>query len=112
MKYLIDANLPYYFSIWNNSDYIHMKDINDEWTDEQIWEYAKENELTVVTKDSDFSDKMILSEPPPKVIHIRVGNMRLKKFHEFLSLIWVNACELSQGYKLVSVYTDRIEGVD
>ena len=89
-----------------------MKDINDEWTDEQIWEYAKENELTIITKDSDFSDKMILSEPSPKVIHIRVGNMRLKKFYEFLVLIWSNVCELSDEYKLVSLYKDRIEGVD
>jgi len=39
-KYLIDVNLPYYFSLWNKEDFIYQKDINDEWTDEQIWDYA------------------------------------------------------------------------
>jgi len=36
-KYLIDANLPYYFNLWNNPDFIHVKDLNDSWTDEKIW---------------------------------------------------------------------------
>ncbi|MBX9807293.1 MAG: DUF5615 family PIN-like protein, partial [Flavobacteriaceae bacterium] len=68
-KFLIDANLPYYFSLWNNPDFIHLKDINDEWTDEQVWAYAKEKKMTIITKDSDFSNKIMLSNPPPKVIH-------------------------------------------
>ena len=46
--FLIDANLPYYFSLWNSDDFIHQKDINDEWSDEQIWNYAKENKLTII----------------------------------------------------------------
>ncbi len=39
-KYVIDANLPYYFGLWNSSSYIHVKDIKDEWTDTQIWKFA------------------------------------------------------------------------
>ena len=79
--YLIDVNLPYYFSLWNTVDYIHQKDINDEWTDEQIWVYAQQNNLTIITKDADFSNKIMLRQPPPKVIHIRLGNMKMKVFH-------------------------------
>lgn len=112
MKYVIDANLPYYFSLWNNPMYIHVRDLDDEWTDEQIWEYATEHNLTIVTKDSDFSDKMILNEPPPRVIQIRVGNMKLKDFYNFLVHIWEDVCQISDEYKLVNVYKDRIEGVD
>ena len=48
-KFLIDVNLPYYFSLWNNVEFIHQKDINDEWTDEQIWNYARDNNLTIIT---------------------------------------------------------------
>ncbi len=53
-KYLIDVNLPRYFSLWNSPDYLFVSDINDEWTDEEIWNYATLNELTIVTKDADF----------------------------------------------------------
>jgi hypothetical protein len=29
-KYLIDANLPYYFSLWDNDNYEHVIDIDPE----------------------------------------------------------------------------------
>jgi predicted nuclease of predicted toxin-antitoxin system len=111
-KYLIDVNLPYYFSIWNTSDYIHQRDIDDSWTDEQIWDYAKVNNLTIITKDSDFSHKIIFKQPPPKVIHIKIGNMKLKDFLNTLSLIWENVLKLSENYKLVNVFIDYLEGVN
>lgn len=28
-KFIVDLNLPYYFSAWNNKDYIHVKDVNE-----------------------------------------------------------------------------------
>jgi len=70
-KFLIDVNLPYYFSLWKSSEYIHQKDINDEWTDSQIWKYAEQNDLTIVSKDGDFSSRVIFHQPPPQVVHIR-----------------------------------------
>ena len=84
-KFLIDANLPHYFSLWNNPDFIHLKDINDEWTDEQVWVYAKENNLTIITKDSDFSNKIKLKNSPPKVIHMRFGNMKMYPFFDSIT---------------------------
>ena len=41
-RFIIDANLPYYFGLWNNENYIHVFDLNDTWSDQQIWNYAKE----------------------------------------------------------------------
>jgi len=110
-EFLIDVNLPYYFSLWNNEKCVHQKDINDEWTDEQIWNYAKEGNLTIITKDSDFSNKIVLHNPPPKVIHIRFGNMKMKEFFEALSKSWEQVKELNEEYKLVIVYKDRIEAL-
>jgi len=43
-------------------------------TDRQIWEYAKENDYTIVTFDSDFYDLTLLSGIPPKVIWLCLGN--------------------------------------
>ncbi len=62
--YLIDANLPYYFSFWRTDEYVHRKDIDDEWSDRQVWSYAKENNPTIITKDTDFSNRTLLKEPP------------------------------------------------
>lgn len=68
-KYLVDSNLPYYFSIWNTPDYIHQNDIDSSATDIAIWEYALEKRLTIITKDADFSDLILIKKPLPKVIH-------------------------------------------
>ena len=43
-------------------------------TDGEIWEYAGEHDLIVVSKDSDFRQLAFLYGPPPKVIWLRVGN--------------------------------------
>lgn len=43
-------------------------------SDEQVWNYARESGLTIVTKDADFHDRVILSGFPPKVIWLRFGN--------------------------------------
>lgn len=76
-KFLIDANLPYYFRPWHNSNYIHVKDLDDTWNDEEIWEYAIINEFIILSKDSDVSAKLLLKGPPPKVIQFKIGNMRI-----------------------------------
>jgi hypothetical protein len=39
-KFLIDANLPRYFSLWKGEEFIHQNEIDDTWTDEQIWTFA------------------------------------------------------------------------
>jgi hypothetical protein len=60
-KFLIDANLPRYFSLWKGEEFIKQNEIDDTWTDEQIWTFATENFLTIVTKDSDFFQQNYLS---------------------------------------------------
>lgn len=68
-KFLIYVNLPFHFSIWNDDRYLHQSDLGDTWTYYEIWDYAKNHNLTIITKDSDFSDRIMLTTPPPKVIH-------------------------------------------
>lgn len=110
-KYLIDVNLPRFFSIWNSDWYIHQYDLGDDWSDSKIWLYAKENNLTIITKDSDFSTRVMMHTPPPKVIHIRVGNMKMKQFYDVLSGLWPGVTSLNDSYKLINVFSDRIEGI-
>lgn len=42
--------------------------------DRTVWEYARQNGYTIVTKDADFSELSLLLGFPPKVIWIRRGN--------------------------------------
>lgn len=111
-KYLIDINLPYYFSLWNNEDYIHQSDISNTAEDTDIWGYAKLNNLTILTKDADFSNRIILSQPPPRVIHIRIGNASVRDFHNILNLIWDDVLALSNTHKLVTVFKDKVEAMN
>ena len=111
-KYLIDVNLPSRFSVWASDEYEHVVHINDELKDSEIWEYAKENNLTIVTKDTDFSDMIMLNNPPPRVIHIKIGNMKIREFHQLITRVWDDVCAMSEDYKLIRVYSNKIEGID
>ena len=43
-------------------------------TDEDVWEYARANGFTSVSKDSDFQQRSLLYGHPPKLVWLRIGN--------------------------------------
>jgi predicted nuclease of predicted toxin-antitoxin system len=67
--------------------------------------------LIIVTKDGDFSNKILYKSPPPEVIHIRFGNLRIHEFDNVLDKMWTDIEESINTHKLVNVYIDRIESV-
>jgi len=111
-QYLIDANLPYRFRLWHNQNYFHVNDLDDEMPDSQIWEYAKEKNYVIVTKDADFSDRILLLSPPPRIVHIKLGNMKLNEFHFRMNSVWQQVEAFVVNYKLVRVFLDRIECIE
>ena len=48
---------------------------------------------------------------PPKVVHLRFGNMRKQVFHAFLASVWSKIEALIVDHKLIDVYQDRIEAI-
>ena len=112
VKFIIDNNLPYRFSHWNDTKFIFVKNLNSKFSDAKIWDIAKEENLTIVTKDADFYNRIIVAEPPPRVIHFRIGNMNLNAFHDFIGQKWSEIESLSNQYKLVIVFNDRIEAIE
>ena len=56
----------------------------DQAFDRDVWRYAKENGLAVVTKDADFSELSVLEGFPPKVVWIRRGNCSTSEIEEIL----------------------------
>jgi len=56
-------------------DSVHVKDFGMEQADDRlIWERAKQGDLIIVSKDSDFYQRSLLFGYPPKVIWIKRGN--------------------------------------
>lgn len=78
MKLLFDQNLSHRLvdslsDIFPES--IHVQDVKlDRSTDSEVWDYAKENNYIIISKDSDFHQRSFLHGPPPKVIWINKGN--------------------------------------
>ena len=53
----------------------HIKSVGlTEAEDGAVWEWAKRNEFTIVSKDTDFHQRAIVFGHPPKFIWLRVGN--------------------------------------
>ncbi len=54
---------------------LHVRDIGMKATiDPVVWDYAKEHDLMIVSKDSDMHDLSLVRGNPPKVIWLRLGN--------------------------------------
>ena len=49
-----------------------------------IWQYAKVQGYTIVSKDSDFQQRSLLHGAPPKFILLRVGNCTAKRIESLL----------------------------
>jgi predicted nuclease of predicted toxin-antitoxin system len=63
----------------------HVMDFGLECADDrEIWEYARDHGLTLMTKDKDFYHLSLLYGPPPKIIWIRSGNMTVQTLIDFV----------------------------
>jgi predicted nuclease of predicted toxin-antitoxin system len=110
--FLVDNNLPYYFGLWRTDDYVFVRDINPRYSDTEIWNYAMHNNLTIISKDADFSNRIMLSTPPPRVIHLKTGNLTMSQFFEYYSKNWNLIIEASQNLKLTVVTNTSITGIE
>ena len=110
--FLFDENLPRHIRFTPSQPVTHVETLGVSPEDAAVWEYARLGELVIVTKDADFSDRILLSQPPPWVVHLRIGNMRRADFHAFLARIWPQVEALLPAHKLVNGYADRIEAVN
>ncbi|MBI3258256.1 MAG: DUF5615 family PIN-like protein [Ignavibacteriae bacterium] len=80
MKLLIDANISWRIAkiLAPVFEIIHIDKTNlhQPATDNQIWNYAKINDMIIVTNDEDFLNLSLLYGFPPKIILLRLGNQK------------------------------------
>lgn len=109
--FLFDENTPRRLTFAPSLPIRHSKDLGASPSDTEIWNYARREELVIVSKDADFSNRIMLSSPPPWIVRLRFGNMRKKAFHEYLQKVWPSIEALLPAHKLINVFQNRIEGI-
>ena len=88
MKLLFDENLSPRLAavladIYPGSSHVHQCGLGST-DDSAIWQYAKENGFTIVSKDSDFQERSILRGYPPKIIWLRATNCSSAEIEDLL----------------------------
>jgi len=100
MKLLFDQNISFRLIKLISDFYPNAKQVRElgleNATDNEIFEYAKKNNYSIVTFDSDFFDLNILKGFPLKIIWIRTGNTTTKN----LEIILKNKYELIKSFML------------
>lgn len=109
--FLFDENLPAKVRFAPKLPIVPASKVGRNPSDSDIWEFARKHDLVIVSKDADFSDRIIAKSPPPRVVHIRFGNLRRNEFHALLARSWPKIETLLKSHKLVNVYADRLEGI-
>ena len=109
--FLFDENLPTRVTFQPGLPVISSATLGRSPTDTHVWDHARREQLVIVTKDADFSGRIILRSPPPWVVHLRFGNLRRREFHALLARVWPQIESLLRTHKLVNVHSDRVEGV-
>lgn len=79
MRLLFDENLsPQLAAIFQHefsgSTHVHLVGLGSA-LDDEVWNYARENGFTVVTKDADYHERSLIGGYPPKVVWVRLGNV-------------------------------------
>lgn len=109
--FILDENIPSRLTFAPRLPVIHSADLGQRVSDSFLWEHARSKGYVIVTKDADFSNRILLSSPPPWVVHLRIGNMRKRDFHAFLQRVWPQIEALLPAHKLVNVFINRIEAI-
>ena len=89
MKILLDENLswriikqlmPFFTEVVHASELKIIQPANDI----SIWNYAKKNGFTIISKDDDFEKIVLLRKAPPKLIYLKTFNLDTNKLVDLI----------------------------
>ncbi|QQS51629.1 MAG: DUF5615 family PIN-like protein [Bacteroidota bacterium] len=79
MRFLFDQNISFRITKKLNKLFPGCKHVSDcelmDCEDQDIWKYARINDFSIVTFDSDFYDISVINGHPPKIIWLRSGTL-------------------------------------
>ena len=112
MKLLLDANVSWRLVIILKEHFgecIHTDDIPElefPAKDAKIWQYAKDNDYIIVTRDNDFNDLISVRGFPPKIVWLRTGNCSRKSTADLLirSKQAIQELYKSEEYGLLEIF--------
>ena len=88
MKLLFDENLSHKLALLLADIFphsVHVRDIGLKATsDPLVWDYAKDNDFMIVSKDADMHDLSLVFGNPPKVVCVRSANCSTRQVEELL----------------------------
>ena len=111
LNFLVDVNLPKYFGYFNKPNFFHVADICSTMTDTEIWNYAIQNNLIILTKDSDFYFRSLISSTRPKIVYFQLGNQTLKELHQYFEKHWLEINENLKEYSFILALPNSIKTV-
>ena len=108
IKFLCDAQLPPLLcKKLNENGYeaTHVTDIGLLYAkDSEIWRYALNHTMVIMTKDSDFAQRTHLANFSPKVVWVRLPNAKSAVLVKQILPLMPQICDvIQQGERLVEI---------
>lgn len=108
MNFLIDAQLPPALATWISARGHQSSHVFDiallKATDPNIWEYARQQNAVIVSKDEDFVDRWLLDSAPVSLVWIRKGNCSNRALLVWFEPLWSDTVNrLEQGERFIEL---------
>lgn len=109
IRLLIDENLPASLGVVLPVNAVYATDFGPQPTDLELWSVARDKDLTILTRDADFFDRIIIEGPPPKIIWVRLGNLRRAELETWLAERWPDIEKCLHDADLIEIHPTAIE---
>lgn len=108
MKFVVDAQLPPALARALREAGYDAQAVRElglrEAEDSVIWDYALANHTAVITKDQDFSERLLVSRSAPVIVWLRIGNTSTSALLAWLLPLWPEVMSrIESGDNLVEV---------
>jgi predicted nuclease of predicted toxin-antitoxin system len=109
LKLLFDQNLSPKLAeslgdLFPGSSHVHLAGLGKS-MDRDVWQFAKANGFTIVSKDADYGELSLTLGYPPKVIWVRRGNCSTTQIEELIrrDFEFIKQLDSNPGLGVVSI---------